>query len=128
MAIRRITTVEGMEAISLPLSLATIAGGFVFVSGQGPFKPRTLEIPDGFEDQVRLTLQNVERVLHSAGASLRDVAKVNAYLADLDDFAKLNEIYREFFLRDYPARTTVGANLLGIKVEIECIAVLRGDC
>jgi 2-iminobutanoate/2-iminopropanoate deaminase len=113
-----------MGSVTLPLSLATVTGSLVFVSGQGPFEPNTKEIPDGFEDQARMTLENVERVLHAAGAGLQDVVKVNVYLADLKRFREFNKVYREFFPRDFPARTTVGVDLLGIRVEIECVAVL----
>lgn len=120
----RIAEVEGMGALSLPLSWATTAASLVFVSGQGPIDPKTKEIPEDFEDQVRLTMENIERVLLAAAASMADVVKVNAYLSDLDNFERFNEIYREFFPGEYPARTTVGANLLGIQVEIDCIAVL----
>ena len=120
----RVSEVQGMGATPLPLSRATVAGEFVFVSGQGPIYPKTREIPEDFEDQVQLTLENVERVLYAADASMTDVAKVNVYLSDLDNFERFNEIYREFFPNEYPARTTVGANLLGIQVEIDCIAVL----
>lgn len=123
-SVRRITEVEGMEGVALPLSLAAVSGELVFVSGQGPFEPGTMNVPGEFEDQARLTLRNVERVLKAAGAGLADVVKVNVYLSDLERFPLFNEVYREFFIKDLPARTTVGANLLGIQVEIEAVAVL----
>jgi 2-iminobutanoate/2-iminopropanoate deaminase len=69
-------------------------------------------------------LGNVERVLRAAGTDLARVVKVSVYLHDLDNFVEFNDIYREFFPRDFPARTTIGAALLGIKVEIDCVAIL----
>jgi 2-iminobutanoate/2-iminopropanoate deaminase len=121
---KRSVEVWGMGAPSLPLSRAVIAGSFAFVSGQGPFHPKTKEVPEHFQDQARLTLENVERVLQAAGAGLADVVKVNVYLADLANFPLFNDVYREFFPQDFPARTTIGAALLGIEVEIECVARL----
>jgi len=104
-----------------------VANGFVFVAGQGPVDPETGEMPDGFEDQVRQTLRNLQTVLEAAGSSLDDVVKVNAYLTDLTRFARFNEVYKEFFRNDPPARTTVGAALLGFLVEIDCVAQLGGS-
>jgi 2-iminobutanoate/2-iminopropanoate deaminase len=105
-------------------SHAVVANGFVFVSGQGPADPVTNVVPDGFADQVRQTLRNVQTILRGVGADLKDVVKVNAYLSDVTRFAAYNEIYKEFFTADPPARTTVGSQLVGIQVEIDCVAVL----
>ena len=81
-------------------------------------------MPDGFAAQVRQTLRNVQTILKGAGADLKDVVKVNTYLADVTRFREYNEIYKEFFAADPPARTTVGSQLVGIHVEIDCVAVL----
>src|ERR687886_1003098 len=105
-----------------PYSHAVVANGFVFVSGQGPVDPETGAMPDAFKDQVRQTLKNVQTILEAAGSSLEDVVKVNAYVTDLTRFAEFNEVYKEFFQHDPPARTTVAASLLGFLVEIDCIA------
>src|ERR687886_2589135 len=105
-----------------PYSHAVVANGFVFVSGQGPIDPETGTMPDAFKDQVRQTLRNVQTILEAAGSSLDDVVKVNAYVTDLTRFAEFNEVYKEFFENDPPARTTVAAALLGFLVEIDCIA------
>jgi len=105
-------------------SHAVIANGFVYVSGQGPADPATSIVPDGFADQVRQTLRNLQAILKGAGADLKDVVKVNAYLSDVTRFRDYDEVYREFFTADPPARTTVGSQLVGIQVEIDCIAVL----
>ena len=107
-----------------PYSHAVVANGFVFISGQGPADPEAGAIPDAFAEQVRQTLRNVQTILEAAGSSLENVVKVNAYVTDLTRFAEFNEVYREFFSHDPPARTTVATGLLGVLVEVDCIAVL----
>ena len=105
-----------------PYSHAVIANGFVFISGQGPADPETGAMPDAFADQVRQTFRNVQTIVEAAGSSLENV--VNAYVTDLTRFAEFNEVYKEFFSHDPPARTTVATSLLGFLVEVDCIAVL----
>jgi 2-iminobutanoate/2-iminopropanoate deaminase len=120
---RTVTAERGVKPAG-PYSHATVANGFVFVSGQGPFDPETNSAPDAFADQVRQTFENLRIVLEAAGTGLGEVVKVNAYLTDLTRFADFNEVYREFFPSNPPARTTVDTGLLGILVEIDCIAVI----
>ena len=108
-----------------PYSHAVVANGFVFISGQGPVDPETGAMPDAFADQVRQTLRNVQTILEAAGTSLDNVVKVNAYVTDLTRFQEFNEVYVEFFQQDPPARTTVGASLLGFLVEVDCVASLE---
>ena len=81
-------------------------------------------MPDAFTDQVRQTFENVKTILEAAGSSLDNVVKVNAYVTDLTRFAEFNEVYKDFFDHDPPARTTVAAALLGMLVEVDCIAVV----
>lgn len=107
-----------------PYSHAVVANGFVFISGQGPVNPETGTMPDAFADQVRQTLENVQTILEAAGSGLDDVVKVNAYVTDLTRFAEFNDVYKEFFQDDPPARTTVATALLGILVEVDCIAAI----
>src|SRR3712207_5930562 len=107
-----------------PYSHAVVANGFVFISGQGPVNPETGAMPDAFADQVHQTLNNVQTILEAAGSSLDDVVKVNAYVTDLTRFSMFNDVYKEFFQDDPPARTTVATALLGILVEVDCIAVI----
>ena len=107
-----------------PYSHAVVANGFVFISGQGPVNPETGAMPDAFADQVRQTFKNVQTILEAAGSSLQDVVKVNAYVTDLTRFAEFNDVYKEFFQNDPPARTTVATALLGILVEVDCIAAI----
>ncbi len=108
-----------------PYSQAIIADGFVFVAGQGPTNPSTNELELGdIASETRRTLLNIQAILEAAGSSLRDVVRVGVFLADIKDFDAMNAVYREFFTVDPPARTTVGAQLPRIKVEIDCIARL----
>ncbi len=107
-------------------SQAIVADGFVFVAGQGPINPDTNELELGdIRSETRRTLENIRAILVAAGSSLQDVVKVGVFLADINDFAAMNETYRKFFPEDPPARTTVGAELPKIKIEIDCIARLR---
>ena len=108
-----------------PYSHAVVADNFVFISGQGPVNPETGSMPDGFTDQVRQTFENVKTILEAAGSSLDNVVKVNAYVTDLTRFAEFNEVYKEYFDNGPPARTTIAAALLGMLVEVDCIAVIE---
>ena len=77
------------------------------------------------EEQVTQTFENVKAIVEAAGASLDKVVSVRVYLASLDDFSKMNAVYRQFFTEDFPARTTIGAQLLlGMLIEVDCIAVV----
>ncbi|GBC98097.1 2-iminobutanoate/2-iminopropanoate deaminase [bacterium HR17] len=109
-----------------PYSQAIVANGCVFVSGQVAIDPATGEPRHGaFEDELRLALRNLQAILEAAGSSLDKVVKVTVFLADMGNFPKLNEVYREFFSPPYPARTTVQAQPPGgFQVEVECIAVV----
>jgi 2-iminobutanoate/2-iminopropanoate deaminase len=122
---RRTVMADKGPAPAGPYSHAVVANGFVFISGQGPVDPETGNMPDAFADQVRQTLENVRTILEAAGSSLDDVVKVNAYVTDLTRFAEFNEVYKEFFRHEPPARTTVATALLGILVEIDCVAQLK---
>lgn len=109
-----------------PYSQGVVAGGrLLFIAGQGPTDPRTNEfVGASFEEQAVRTLENVKAIAEAAGASLKDVVKVNAYLANMGDFAKFNEIYRRYFSEPYPARTTVHSALVGFMIEVDAVAVL----
>ncbi len=113
-----------------PYSPGIVATGTtVWVSGQGPLRDGAV-VAGTIEEETRLTLENVAAVLAAAGATPADVVRVGVYLQDLDDFAAMNAVYEQFFRSrsgegvPLPARTTIGAGLLGIKVEIDCVAVL----
>ncbi|MDR3675377.1 MAG: Rid family detoxifying hydrolase [Acidobacteriota bacterium] len=104
-------------------SQAIVAGSFVFVAGQACVNPKTNEYEFGdIQSETRQTLNNISAILKAAGSSLKDVVRVGVFLGDLNDFAAMNEIYKQFFPKDQPARTTVGCQLSKIKIEIDCIA------
>ncbi len=121
---RKAHIVEGAAKPAGQYSHAVTANGFVYVSGQGPVDPKTGVMSDNFAEQIRQTIRNVETILKGVGVSLADVVKVNAYLADLTRFKEYNEVYTEFFGVAPPARTTIGCQLHGIHVEIDCVAAL----
>lgn len=112
-----------------PYSHAVAAGNLLFVSGQGPVAPDGSGLKKGtLEDEARLTLTNLKAVLEDSGSGLQHVVKVNAYLADMDKFSEFNEIYKEYFPMNPPARTCIQAGRLpfDIQVEIEAVAVIPG--
>src|SRR3712207_3036616 len=121
---RKTVTAEKGPKPAGPYSHAVVSGGFVFISGQGPVDPETGIMPDAFAGQVRQTLKNVRMILEAAGSSLDEIVKVNAYVTDLTRFQEFNEVYKEYFDHDPPARTTIAAALLGMLVEVDCIATI----
>ncbi|MEZ0393899.1 MAG: RidA family protein [Desulfurococcaceae archaeon] len=112
-----------------PYSQGIVVGNFIFVSGQIPIDPATGALVGGdVREQTIRVLENVNAILNSAGASLKDVVKVTAYLVDPADFQAFNEVYTKFFEGGpYPARTTVFVKELprGARVEIDVIAWKR---
>lgn len=98
--------------------------GWLFVSGHGPLNLATGEVVHGtIEDETRLTLSHIGKVLSQAGCTFQDVVKCTCHLADINDFARFDKAYSEFFTGIRPARTTVQSALWGgIKVEIDAIA------
>ena len=110
-----------------PYSQAVVAGNTVYVAGQGGFDPVSGKLANAtFEEEVTRTFENVKAILTAAGAKMSDVVKVNVYLTDLNNFGRMNEIYKKYFTSDFPARATVGsALLLGTQIEIDCVAVVE---
>ena len=110
-----------------PYNQAVVVDNTVYVAGQGPIDPSTGKLSLGsFEQQAELTFSNIAAILDAAGSGMRDVVKVTVYLADLADFAKLNDIYCRAFAEPYPARATVGVQLLfNTLIEVDCIAIRR---
>jgi 2-iminobutanoate/2-iminopropanoate deaminase len=107
-----------------PYSQAVLAGEFLFISGNVGVDPSTNKLALGIEEQTRQTLRNIEAVLSEAGLSLNDVIKVTVYIKDLSLYSKMNDVYKEFFPSEHPARTTVGVAdlLLNALVEMDAIA------
>ena len=112
-----------------PYSQAIDSGaGLVFVSGQLPIIPATGAFPEGgIREQARQSLTNAGSILEAAGLSLQNVVKTTVFLADMADFAAMNEVYAEFFAAPYPARSAVAVKTLpkGALVEIDCIATKK---
>lgn len=110
-----------------PYSLGVVAEGrFVFVSGMTPYDPSLGKIHRGtIAEQTELVLKNVAGVLNEAGAGFSDVVSCRVYLSSLtpENFAEMNSVYSKFFGESKPARATIGAQLLGFDVEIECVAL-----
>ncbi|MBI5117264.1 RidA family protein [Candidatus Poribacteria bacterium] len=111
-----------------PYSPVVAFGDLIFVSGQGPLDPKTSLLVSGtVEEETRQTLENIKNILEDVGSSLDNVLKVNAYLGDMEDFFRFNEVYKEYFPSSPPARTCIQAGRLpfDIMVEIEVIACRR---
>jgi len=110
------------------LSPAIVAGELVFTSGQIGIDPKTSEMVEGgFEAQAEQVLRNLAAVLEAAGSDMSQVLKTTVFLADMNDFNKMNEIYRRHFKEDPPARSTVQVARLprNARIEIEAVALVR---
>ena len=116
------------EGPKLPFSQAVKAGNFVFTSGQIGLDPKTGKlVPGGIKAETRQVLENLSTVLHAADSSLEKVLKTTVFIADLaGDFRAMNEVYREFFPSEPPARSTVEVKGLALsaRVEIEAVALI----
>ena len=110
-----------------PYSQAIIHNGLIYVSGQGPINPQTNQIVLGtIEEEAEMTLENVRTILEEAGSSLDKVIQVTAYLLNMKEYNRFNQVYKRYFKIDPPARTCVQAGKLpfGIRVEIDAIAYI----
>ena len=124
-----IETDQAPQAIG-PYSQAVVAGVFVFASGQIPIDPATGQLVEGgIAEQTEQVLRNVSRLLEAAGTSLARVVKTTVFLADMNDFAAMNETYARFFGAQPPARSTVQAARLprDARVEIEVVALAGSE-
>ena len=109
-----------------PYSQAVKAGNMLFVSGQVPFVPETMEIVEGdVKAQTAQSLKNVQAILTEAGLDFSHVVKSTVFIKDMNEFAQINEVYAEFFGENKPARACVEVARLpkDVKVEIEVIAI-----
>lgn len=110
-----------------PYSQAIRANGFVFLSGQIPLDPKTQQVIEGdVAAQTERVLENLKGVVEAAGSSLHHVVKTTVFLADMNDFAAMNEVYARYFTAHPPARSTVEVSRLpkNVRVEIDLIALL----
>jgi len=118
---------ESAPAAIGPYSQAICANGFVYVSGQIPIDPQTGEfVAGGVREQTEQVLKNLSAILKAAGSGLEQVVKTTVFLADMKEFAAMNEIYSKFFASEPPARATVAAAGLprDARVEIEAVALI----
>lgn len=108
-----------------PYSQAVKIGGWIYLSGQIPIEPGTNEVLNGtIEEQTKLVLTNSHHLLEAAGASLKDVVKVTLYVANMDEFGRINDVYAGFFAFDPPARSAVQVTRLpkDVGIEIDMVA------
>ena len=120
-----ISTTHAPAAIGT-YSQAVKVGNTVYLSGQIPLDPATMQLVEGFENQVRRVFDNLKAVCEAAGGSLNDLVKINVFLIELGNFARVNEVMATYFEEPYPARAAVGVSALprGAQVEIEGVMVL----
>ena len=127
MAREIIHTAKTPQAIGT-YSQAVKVGNVVYLSGQIPLVPETMEIIDGdFSTKVRLVFDNLSAVAEAAGGGLQDIVKLNIFLTDLSHFATVNEIMAEYFEQPYPARAAIGVASLPKAVSVEMDGVMHID-
>lgn len=123
---KQISTQNAPAAIG-PYSQAIEVNGFVYASGQLPIDPATGAFPEGgVKEQTRQSILNVKAILEEAGLALSNVVKTTVYLADMGDFAAMNEVYSQFFAQPFPARSAIAVKALpkGALVEVEVVAAI----
>jgi 2-iminobutanoate/2-iminopropanoate deaminase len=126
---KTIITAPGLAGAIGPYSQGVRSGGFLFVSGQLPVDPSGEITARDIRGQTERSLLNLKAILEAGGASLAGVVKVTVFLADIGDFAAMNEVYKTFFVSECPARSAfqVAALPKSALVEIEAIAALPGE-
>ncbi len=123
---KEIKTNNAPQAIG-PYSQAIQCGNLLFTSGQIPIIPETGELAEGLEAQAYQVFKNIKNLVEASGGSLDNVVKTIVFIKDMNDFAKINEIYAEFFTEPYPARSCVEVARLpkDVKLEVETIVEMR---
>lgn len=122
---RSIIRTDSAPAAIGPYSQAVAVGDTVYVSGQIPLDPATMEIVGGgFDAEVRRVLDNLAAIVHAAGASLDEIVKLNVFLTDLANFQLVNDVMSEYFGEPYPARAAIGVAALPRGAQVEMDAVL----
>ena len=121
-----------IETESAPKAIGTYSqaidtGNTIYLSGQVPLDPNTMELVEGDEEQIRQVFKNIQAVCDAAGVSLDDIVKLNVYLSDLSVFAKVNEVMNELFSEPYPARAAIQVAKLPLDslIEVEGIIVKK---
>ena len=123
-----IATKEAPAAIG-PYSQAVVANGMIYTSGQIGMDEKGVVVAGDVVNQAHQVMKNLFYVLEATGAHFNDVVKTTIFLADMDDFAKINEVYAHYFGHHKPARSTVAVKTLpkNVLIEIDCIAVANAD-
>ncbi|CAA6798408.1 MAG: Bona fide RidA/YjgF/TdcF/RutC subgroup [uncultured Sulfurovum sp.] len=123
-----ISTEKAPPAIG-PYSQAVVANGMIYTSGQIAMDEKGIIVADDIVNQTHQVMKNLFYVLEAADAHFNDVVKTTIFLADMDDFAKVNEVYSHHFALHKPARSTVAVKTLpkNVLIEIECIALANAD-
>lgn len=120
-----ISTSKAPSAIG-PYSQGIKVGNMVFISGQIPIDPDTGNVVEGgIKEQTKRVLENIKAILESIGGSLNNVVKTTVFMVDLGEFSEMNEVYKEYFPNNPPARSTIQVSALpkNVRIEIEAIAV-----
>lgn len=107
-----------------PYSQAVIHNGVMYLSGQIPLDPEGVLVRGTIEEETAAVLENIKLIAEEAGAGLEYVLKVTCYLADMEDFKRFNDVYRNYFPENPPARTTIQAGKLPLDVQVEIAAVV----
>ena len=123
---KQIKTNNAPQAIG-PYSQAIVSNGMVYCSGQIPIDPKTGNIVEGVENQAHQVFTNIKNLLEAAGTSIDNVIKTTVFIKDMNDFAKINEIYAQYFTEPYPARSCVEVARLpkDVLLETEVIAEIK---
>lgn len=121
---KKIISTQNAPAAIGPYSQAIEWGGMIFTSGMLPADPKTGLIPDAVTDQARQVFVNLKNLLEAAGTTMEKVIKTTMFIKDMNDFSAINEIYKEYFTDNFPARSCVEVARLpkDIKIEVELIA------
>ena len=116
------------SSLPYPFSAAVRSGNLLFVSGQVGM--RDGKVGEGMEEQTRWTMENIRETLEHAGSSLERVVKCTVFIKDMSQWAAMNDVYREYFPAEPPARSSLGVSALALPellIEIECIAEVEGE-
>ncbi|MHA1753067.1 MAG: RidA family protein [Candidatus Helarchaeota archaeon] len=106
-----------------PYSPAIKVGNFLFISGQEPFDPSGKTVPEDIKKQTELCIENLKKIIENAGLTMDNIVKTTVFLKNMDDFNKMNRIYRKFFKTEPPARSCVEVSRLPLNIQIEIEAI-----
>lgn len=123
---KQVITSDNAPAAIGPYSQAIKVGNTVYLSGQIPLDPATMEVVEGMEKQICQVFDNLTAVAEAAGGKLQDIVKLNIFLTDLSHFGLVNEVMARYFVQPYPARAAIGVAALpkGVPVEMDGIMVV----